>query len=171
MDLLPRELMLRPLTFSIKIYVKHPVLSLSILFQFSSVTQSCPTLCDPTDCSTPGFPVHCQLPELAQTHVHRLGDAIQYHPLSSPSPPAFNHSQHQGLFQRVSSSHQVAQCWSFSISPSNEYLGLISFRMDWLGLLAIPRDSQESSLTPQFKSINSSALSLLYGPARTSVHY
>ena len=73
--------MLRPLTFSIKIYVKHPVLSLSILYQFSSVTQSCPTLCNPTDCSTPGFPVHRQLPELAQTHVHWLGDAIQYHPV------------------------------------------------------------------------------------------
>ena len=68
--------------------------------QFSSVTQSCPTLCDPMDCSTPGFPVQHQLPELAQTHVHRVGDAIQpSHPLSSPSPSAFSLSQHQGLFQ------------------------------------------------------------------------
>ena len=67
--------------------------------QFSSVTQSCPTLCDLMDCSTPGFPVHHQLPELTQTHVHRVSDAIQpSHPLSSPSPPAFNLSQHQGLF-------------------------------------------------------------------------
>ena len=67
--------------------------------QFSSVTQSCPTLCDPMDCSTPGLPVHHQLPELAQTHVHRVSDAIQpSHPLSSPSPPAFNLSQHQSLF-------------------------------------------------------------------------
>ena len=66
---------------------------------FSSVTQSYPTLCDPMDCSTPGFPVHHQLPELAQTHVHRVGDAIQSsHPLSSPSPPAFNLSPHEGLF-------------------------------------------------------------------------
>ena len=68
--------------------------------QFSSVAQSCLTLCDPMDCSTPGFPVHHQLPELAQTHVHCIGDAIQLsHPLSSPSPPAFNLSQHQSLFQ------------------------------------------------------------------------
>ena len=78
--------------------------------QFSSVAQSCLTLCDPMDCSTPGFPVHHQLPELAQTHVHWVGDAIQpSHPLSSPSPPAFNLSQLQGLLQRVSSSHQVAK--------------------------------------------------------------
>ena len=69
------------------------------VFQFSSVTQLCPTLCNPVDCSTPGFPVHHQLPELAQTHVHRVSDTMQpSHPLSSPSPPAFNLSQHQGLF-------------------------------------------------------------------------
>ena len=68
--------------------------------QFSSITQSCPTLCDPIDCSTPGFPVHHELPELAQTEVHRVSDAIQLsHPLSSPSPPALNLFQHQGLFQ------------------------------------------------------------------------
>ena len=68
--------------------------------QFSSVTQSCPTLCDPMNRSTPGLPVHHQLPEFTQTHVHRVGDAIQpSHPLSSPSPPAPNPSQHQGLFQ------------------------------------------------------------------------
>ena len=76
----------------------------------SSVAQSCPILCDPMDCSTPGFPVHHQLPELTQTHVHRFSDAIQSsHPLSAPSPPAFNLSQYQGLFQWVSSSHQVAK--------------------------------------------------------------
>ena len=106
--------------------------------QFSLVAQSCLTLCDPMDCSTPGFSVHRQLPELAQTHVHRVGDTIQpSHPLSYPSPPAFNLSQFQGLFQWVSSSHQVPKDWSFSISPSNEYSELISFRMDWLDLLAI----------------------------------
>ena len=78
--------------------------------QFSSVTQSCPTLCVPVDCSTPGLSVHHQHPGLAQTRVHRVGDAIQpSHPLSSPSPPAFKLSQHQGLFQRVSSPHQVAK--------------------------------------------------------------
>ena len=72
------------------------------LIQFSSVTQSCLTLCDPMDCSTPGLRVHPQLPEFTQTHVHRVSDAIQpSHPLSSPSPPAFNLSQHQGLFQQV----------------------------------------------------------------------
>ena len=95
----------------------------------------------PLDCRTPGLPVHHQLPELAQTHAHRVDDAIQpSHPLSSPYPPAFNSSQRRVLFQRVGSSHQVAKCWSFSfsISPSNEYSGLISFRMDWLDLLAVP---------------------------------
>ena len=84
--------------------------------QFSSVTQSCPTLCDPMNRSTPGLPVHHQLPEFTQTHVHRVGDAIQpSHPLSSPSPPAPNPSQHQGLFQWVSSSHQVAKVLEFQI--------------------------------------------------------
>ena len=78
--------------------------------QFSSVAQACPTLCDPMDCSTTGLPVHHQLVDLAQTHVHQVGDAIQpSHPLSSPSPPAPNPSQHQGLFKRVSSSHKVAK--------------------------------------------------------------
>ena len=82
--------------------------------QFSSVAQSCLTLCDPMDCSTPGFPVHHQLPELTHTHVHRVSDAIQpSHPLSAPSPPAFNLPQHQGLFKWVSSSHQVAKVLEF----------------------------------------------------------
>ena len=92
------------------------------------------------DCSMPGFPVHHQLLEFTQTNAHRVGGAIQpSHPLLSPSPPAFNLSQNQGLFQWVSSLHQVAKHWtfSFSISPSNEYSGLISFRIDWLGLLAV----------------------------------
>ena len=96
--------------------------------QFSSVVQSCLTLCDPMDCSTPGLPVHHQLPELTQTHIHGVGDAIQpSHPLSSPAPPA------------IFSSIRVIKYWSFSfsISPSNEYSGLISFRMDWLDLLAV----------------------------------
>ena len=84
--------------------------------QFSSVAQLCPTLCSPMDCSTPGFTVHHQLPELAQTHVCWVGDAIQpCHPLSSPSAPAFNLSQHQGLFQWVSSSHQVAKVLEFQL--------------------------------------------------------
>ena len=110
--------------------------------QFSSVAQSCLTLCDPMNRSTPGLLVHHQLPESTQTHIHWVGDAIQpSHPLSSPSPPALNISQHQGLFQWVSSSYlgiRWPKYWSFSfnISPSNEYPGLISFRMDWLDLLA-----------------------------------
>ena len=108
------------------------------MVRFSSVAQLCLTLCDPMDCSTPGFPVHHQLPEFAQTHVLQVGGAIQLsHPLLSTSPPAFNLSQHQGLFQGVSSSNQVAKDWSFrfSISLSNEYSGLISFRSDWFDLL------------------------------------
>ena len=84
--------------------------------QFSSVAQSCPTLCDSMDCSTPGFPVHHQLLEFTQTHLHWVGDAIQLsHPLSPPSSPAFSLSQHQGLFQWVSSSHQVAKVLEFQL--------------------------------------------------------
>ena len=82
----------------------------AIDLQFTSIVQLCLTLCDPIDCSTPAFPVHHQLPELTQTHVHRVGDAIQpSHPLLSPSPSALNQSQHQGLFQWVISLHQVAK--------------------------------------------------------------
>ena len=108
--------------------------------QFSSGAQSCLTLCDPMDCSTPGFPVHHQLPELAQTHVHWVGDAIQpSHPLSSPLlPPSVFPSI------RIFSNESVLgirwlKYWSFScsISLSNQYSGLISFRMDWLDLLAV----------------------------------
>ena len=84
--------------------------------QFSSVTQSCPTLCDPMNRSTPGLPVHHQLPEFTQTHVHRVSDAIQpSHPLSSPPPPAPNPSQHQSLFQWVNSSHEVAKVLEFQL--------------------------------------------------------
>ena len=110
--------------------------------RFSSVAQSCPTLWDLMNHSTPGLPVDHQLPEFTQNHVHRVGDAIQpSHPLSSISPPVPNPSQHQGLFQWVNSSHEVVKYWSFSfsISPSNEHPGLISFRMIWLDLLAVQR--------------------------------
>ena len=87
-----------------------------IFYQFSSVTQSCPTLCDPMDCSTPGLPVHHQLPEFTHTHVHWVGGAIQpSHPLSSLSPPSFNLSQHWGLFKWESSSHQVARLLEFQL--------------------------------------------------------
>ena len=106
-----------------------------------SVAKSFPTLCNPVDCSTPGLPVHHQLLEFTQTHVHWVCDAIQpSHPLSSLSP-AFSLSQHQGLFKRVSFSHQVAKVLEFQLqhSPSNEHPGLISFRTDWLDLLAVHR--------------------------------
>ena len=131
-------------------------------FQLSSVAQSCLPLCDPIDCSTLGLPVHHQLPEFTQTHVHWVGDAIQpSHPLSSPSPVP---SIFPGI--RVFSNESVLHIrgpkywsFSFSFSPFNEYSGLISFRMDWLDLLAVPRDSQESSPTSQLESINSSVQS------------
>ena len=116
--------------------------------QFTSVSQSCLTLCDPMNRSMPGLPVHHQLLESTQTHVHRIGDAIQpSHPLSSPSPPAPNPS------------HQ-----SFQRTPMTDLLqnGLV-------GSPCSPRDSQESSPTPQFKSINSSAFSFLHSPTLTSI--
>ena len=140
--------------------------------QFSSFAQSCPTLCDPMNCSTPGLPVHHQLPEFTQTHIHQVGDAIQpSHPLSSSSPPARNPSQHQSLFQWVNSSHEVAkvpefqlQHHSFQRNPTADLLqnGLV-------GSPCSPRDSQESSPTPQFESINS-VLSFLYSTTLTSIH-
>ena len=113
---------------------------LSHSVHFSSVTQSCPTLCNPMNHSTPGLPVHHQLPELTQTHVHRVGDAIQpSHPLSSPSPPASNPSQYQGLFQWVNSSHEMAKVLEFQLQHHSFKWTprLISFRMDWLDLLAV----------------------------------
>ena len=140
--------------------------------QFSSVAQSCPTLCDPMDSSTPGLPVHSQLPEFTQTHVHWVSDAIQpSHSLSSLSPPAFNLPQHQGLFKWVSSSYHVAKVLEFqlSISPSNEHSGLISLRMDWLYLLAV-QGTLKSPPSPQIKNINSSALSFLHSPTLTFIH-
>ena len=106
--------------------------------QFSSVDQSYPTLCDPMNCSTPGLPVHHQLPEFpqfTQTHVHRVSDAIQpSHPLPSPSPPAHNPPQHRVFSNESTLRMRWAKYWSFnfSIIPSKEHPGLISFRMDWL---------------------------------------
>ena len=123
------------------------------------------------DCSTPGFPVHHQLLELAQTHVHRVSDAIQHLILCSPllCPPL--------IFPRVRVfSNKLVLCirwpkyysFSFSISPSNEYSGLISFRIDLFDPAV--QGTQESSSAPQFKSINSLVLSFLYGPFLTSIH-
>ena len=133
----------------------------------------CPTLCDLMDWTPPGFPVHHQLLELTQINVHRVGDAIQpSHPRSSPSPPALNLCHHQSLIQWVGSSHQVAKVLEFQFHhQSFQWI----FRTDFLynGLVGSPcstRDSQESSPTPQFKSINSLAHSFLYSPTITSVH-
>ena len=109
--------------------------------QFSSVAQSCPTLCDPMNRSTPGLPVHHQLPEFTQTHVHRVSDTIQTsHPLSSPSPPAPSPFPASESFSSESTLHmRWPKYWSFSFSiiPSKEIPGLISFRTDWLDLLAV----------------------------------
>ena len=106
--------------------------------QFSSVTQLCLTFCNPMNRSTPGLPVHHQLPEFTQTHVHQISDAIQpSHPLSSPSAPAPNPSQHQSLSNESTLHVRWPKYWNFSISPSNEHPGLISFRMNWLDLLAV----------------------------------
>ena len=108
--------------------------------RFSSVAQSCPILCDPVGCSTPDLPAHHQLPEFTQTHVHRVGDAIQpSHPLLSPSPSAPNPSQHQSLFNDSTLCMRWPKYWSFSFSiiPSKVHPGLISFRMDWLALFAV----------------------------------
>ena len=106
----------------------------------SSVVQSCPTLCDPMNCSTPGLPVHRQLQEFTQTHVHRVGDAIQpSHPLSSPSPPAPIPPSIRDFSTESTLHMRWPKYWSFSFSiiPSKESPGLISFRMDWLDLLAV----------------------------------
>ena len=141
--------------------------------KFSSVPQSCPTLCDSMNHSMPGLLVHHQLPEFTQTQVHRVDDAIQLsHPLSSPFPPAPNPSQHQSLFQWVNSSHEVAKVLEFQLyhhsfqrTPRADLLqnGLV-------GSPCSPKDSQESSPTPQLKSINSSVLSFLHSPTLTSIH-
>ena len=135
------------------------MLYISFLALFSSVQSlSRVWLCDPMNYSTPGLPVHHKLQEFTQTHVHRVSDAIQLsHPLSSPSPPAPNPSQHQSLFQWVNSSHEVAKVLEFQLhhhsfqrTPRTDLLqnGLV-------GSPCSPRDSQESSPTQQFKSTNS----------------
>ena len=141
--------------------------------QFGSVVQLCPTFCDPMSHSTPGLPVHHKLPEFTQTHAHRVSDAIQpSHPLLSPSPPAPNPSQHQGLFQWVNTSHEVAKDLEFQLQhQSFQWSPRTYLLQDGLdGSPCCPRDSQESSPTPQFKSINSSTLIFLHSPILTSTH-
>ena len=140
----------------------------------SSVAKLCMTLWDPMDWSMPGFPVLYYLLEFAQTHVHWVGNAIQP---SNPWPPAssfvFNLSYHQGLFQWVGSSCQVAKVLELQLQhQSFKWIFRTDFLQDWLiWSPCIPRDSQESSPTPEFKNINSSVLSHLYGPTLTSIHY
>ena len=132
--------------------------------QFSSVAQSCPTLCHPMNLRTPGLPVHHQFLEFTQIHVHRVSDAIQpSHPLSPllvlPSmPPSIRVFSNESTLRMT---WQKYWSFSFTIVPSKEIPGPISFRMDWLDLLAV-RGTQESSPTPQFKSINSLVLSFLH---------
>ena len=140
----------------------------SVQFSRSVVSDSL----EPMNRSTPVLPVHHQLPEFAQTHVHWVSDAIQpSHPLSSPSPPASHPSQHQSLFQWVNSLHEVAKVLEFQFShhffQSNPRAGL--FQNGLFGSPCSSRDSQESSPTPEFKSINSSALSFLHSPTLTSI--
>ena len=150
--------------------------SLSICFllvEFSSVTQSCPTLCDPMDYSTSGLPIHHHLLEFTQTHVHWVADAIQpSHPLLSPSPPYFSLSQYHGLFKWVSYSHQVAKVLEFQLKhQSFQWIFSAAFLEDGpVGSPCSPRDTKESSPKQQFKTINSLMLCLLYGPTLTSIH-
>ena len=132
---------------------------------------SCLTLCNPIDCSTPGFPVHHQLLELTQTHVHQDSDAIKpSHPLSSPSPPVFSLSQHQGLFQWVSSSGGK----STGVSASASVLPMNTQGWSPLGWTAwISLQSKELSrvfFNTRVQSINSAVLSFLYSPTLTSIH-
>ena len=141
--------------------------------QFSSVTQSCPTLCDPMNHCTPGLPVHHQLPEFTQTHVHQVSDAIQpSHPLLSPSTSCPQSLPASGSFPRSQLFAWGGQ--SIGVSASASVLPMNT--QDWSPLgwtgwsPCSPRDSQESSPAPQFKSINSSASSFLYSPTLTSIH-
>ena len=141
-----------------------------LFIHFSSVAQSCPTLCNPMNHSTPGLPVHHQLPESTQTHVPCVGDAIHpSHPLSSPSPPALNLSQHQEMSQLFSSGGQSTGASALAaVLPMN--IQDISFRIDWLDLLPVQGTLKSFLPTPQFKSINSLALSFLYSLTLTSIH-
>ena len=133
--------------------------------QFSSVTQSCRTLCDPMNCSMPGLPVHHQLPESTQTHVHRVGDAIQpSHPLSSHYSPAPNPSQHQSLFKWVSSSHQMAKALELQLQhQSFQWIFRTVFplgRIGWISLQSKGLSRVFSNITVQKHQFFSTQLSL-----------
>ena len=151
----------------------HSRITITFSVQFSSVTQLCPTLCDPMNHSMPGLHVRHQLPEFTQTHVHRVSDVIKpSHPLLSPSPPAPNHSQHQGLFQWVNSSRQITKILELQLQHQSifmNYLGLISLKIDWFDLLAVQRTFK---CLLQHHSLKASILwlYLLYSPALTTIH-
>ena len=141
--------------------------------QFSSVTQSCPTLCDLMDCSMPGLPVHHQLPEPTQTHVHCVGDAINHLTLCRSLLLLLSIFTSMRVFSNESALHiRRPKCWSFSfnISPSNEHPGLISFRMDWLDLLAVQGTLKSLLQHHSSKASYSLALSFFYSPTLTSIH-
>ena len=143
-----------------------------IPIQFSSVAQLCLTLCDPMNRKTPGLPVHHRLLEFTQTHIHQVHDAIQpSHPRSSSSPPDPNPSQHQVFSNESTLRMRWPKYWSFSFShhsfQGNPRVDLLQNGL--VGSPCSPRDSQESSPTPHFKSINSSKLSLLHSPTLTSI--
>ena len=143
------------------------------IVQFSSVAQSCPTLCDPMDHSMPGLPIYHQLLEFTQTHVHQVGDAIQpFHALSSPSPPPSIFASIRVFSNESALRIRWLKYWSFSfnISPSYEHPGLISFRMDWFDLLAVQGTLKNLLQHHSSKSISSSVLSFLYNPTLTSIH-
>ena len=143
-----------------------------VSFHFSSVTQSCPTRCNLMDCGMPGLPVHHQLLELTKTHVHWVSDAIQpCHPLLSPYPPAFNLPS-ISVFSNKSVLHISGQSIGISASASVLPMKIQDwFPLDWLvSSPCSPKDSQEPSPRPQFRSVNSLALSLLYGSTLTSIH-
>ena len=166
--IISRTLPGRSMQWDLEICLRNPSV------QFSSVAQSYPTLWNPMDCSTPGLSVHHQLPELAQSCVHRLGDAIQpTHSLSPPSPPAFSLSQHQGLFQWVSSPHHMVKVLEFQLQHQSFQWTFIQywFPLGWTGWISLQsKGLSKSSPTPQFKSINSLALSFLYISTPTSIH-
>ena len=142
--------------------------------QCSSVTQSCLTLCNPMNRSTPGLPVHHRLPEIAQTHVHRVGDAIQLSLPLSPSPPAPNPSQHQSLWPMWMSHLFAWSGQSTGVSALASFLPMTTrdwSPLEWTVWISLQsKGLSESSPTPQFKSINSSLLSFLHSPTLTSIH-
>ena len=140
------------------------------MVQFSSVAQSCPTVCNTMDCRIPGLPVHHQFLELTQTHW--ISDAIQPpHLLSSPSPPTFNLSQRQGQFKWVSSLTQGGKVLEFQLQHQSFKWLQDWFPLGWTGWISLQsKDSQESSPTPQFKNINSLVLNFLYSPTLTFIH-